>query len=135
MDSKTRGLLLVGVAIAVAVILFFVFRGGSDSGSSSTTTADQAASSAPVIKMKGGKPVGGTKTLRYIKGDQVKFTVIPDGSEEEIHVHGYDIAKEADGTKPLKFSFEANLEGSYEIEAHSMSGSHSLVATLEVRPD
>lgn len=134
MNSKTRGLLLVGVAIAVAVILFFVFRGGSDSGSSSTTTADQAASSAPVIKMKGGKPVGGPKTLRYSKGEQVKFTVIPDGSEEEIHVHGYDIAKEADGTKPLKFSFEANLEGSYEIEAHSMSGSHSLVATLEVRP-
>lgn len=138
MNSKTMRLLLVAGAIAVAVILFFVLRGGggsqSGSGSNSAASEDQAGATAPVIEMKGGNPIGGPKTLRYVKGDQVKFTVIPDGSEEEIHVHGYDIAKEADGTMPLKFSFEANLEGSYEIEAHSMSGSHSLVATLEVRP-
>ena len=135
MNSKTR-ILLLGGALAIAVILFFVLRGGSgsDSGSSTTTAADEAAANGLAIELKGGRPVGGPKTLRYSKGDQVTFIVIPDGSEEEIHVHGYDIAKEADGTKPLKFSFAAVLEGSYEIEAHSMSGSAALVATLEVSP-
>jgi hypothetical protein len=136
MNSKTRGFLLVAGAFAVAIILFFVLRGvsGSDSGSNTTTAAEKADANGLVIKLKGGEPVGGPKTLRYSKGEQVTFIVIPDGSEEEIHVHGYEIAKEADGTKPLKFSFAADLEGSYEIEAHSTSGSAALVATLEVSP-
>ncbi len=136
MNSKTRGFLLVAGAVAVAIILFFVLRGGSgsDSGSNTTTAAEKADANGLVIKLKGGEPVGGPKTLRYSKGEQVTFTVIPDGSEEEIHVHGYEIDKEADGTKPLKFSFAADLEGSYEIEAHSTSGSAALVATLEVSP-
>lgn len=136
MNSKTRGFLVVAGVVAVAIVLFFVLRGGSasDSGPNTTTAADETAVNGLVIELKGGRPVGGPKTLRYSKGEQVTFTVIPDGSEEEIHVHGYEIAKEADGTKPLKFSFAADLEGSYEIEAHSMSGSAALVATLEVSP-
>lgn len=144
MSARTRGSLLVGGALAAFVALFFVLESGSGTESDSvggdavTTTSsgprEEADAAQPIIRMKAGEPVGGPKTIRVTSGERVEFTVVPDGSVEEIHVHGYDIAKQAEGSRPLKFSFPADLEGSYEIEAHTVSGAHSLVATLEVRP-
>ncbi|MFM9042656.1 MAG: hypothetical protein ACKOPI_00620 [bacterium] len=144
MSSKMKASLLVGGALTVVVALFFVLEGGSGSESGSvggdavTTTSsgprEEAKAAQSYIQMKGGEPVGGPQTIRVTSGERVEFTVVPDGSVEEIHVHGYDIAKQAEGSRPLKFSFPADLEGSYEIEAHTVSGAHSLVATLEVRP-
>lgn len=136
---------MVGGALAAAVALFFVFQGGSGTDSDSiggggvTTTSgdprEEAGSSRPIIRMKGGAPTGGPETLLFVTGERVRFTVVPDGSEEEIHVHGYDISKRAVGAKPIEFSFLADLEGSYEIEAHTIDGQHVLVGTLEVRPE
>ena len=42
--------------------------------------------------MKGGKPVGGIKTITVNKGDQVRFVVNSDVGDE-IHVHGYDFRR------------------------------------------
>lgn len=133
MNSRKRSLVLVAAAIGVAVALFFVLRQEGESDVVNTTTTSPKEAKPPVvIEMVGGEPVGGPRTLEYPTGETVRFTVVPDGSIEEIHVHGYDIAEAAEGEKPLKFTFIADLEGSYEIEAHTISGSHSLVATLEV---
>lgn len=125
--------MLVAAAIVVAAALFVVLRDGDSSGSGTTTSNRGTVKAIPAIKIEAGKPVGGPKTLTYTKGERVVFTVVPDSTTEEVHVHGYDIAKETDGTKPVKFSFDAELEGSYEIEAHEMSGAAVLIATLEVR--
>ncbi len=144
MSSRTRGSLLVGGALAVVVALFFVLASGSGTESDSvgrdavTTTSsgprEEAEAAQPIIRMKGGVPSGGPEAIRFSAGERVAFTVVPDGSVEEIHVHGYDISKPAVGVKPVEFSFLAELEGSYEIEAHTTDGTHVLVATLEVRP-
>lgn len=144
MSSRTRGSLLVGGALAAVVALFFVLESGSGTESGSvggdavTTTSsgprEEAETAQPIIRMKGGVPTGGPATLRVVAGERVGFTVVPDGSQEEIHVHGYDISRRAVGMKPIEFSFTADLEGSYEIEAHMTDGEHVLVGTLEVRP-
>ena len=123
----------MAAAIVVAAVLFVVLRDGGSSGSATTTNNIETERATQVIKIEAGKPAGGPKTLSYTKGERVVFTVVPDSTVEEVHVHGYDIAKETDGTKPVKFSFDADLEGSYEIEAHEMSGAGVLIATLEVR--
>ena len=126
--------MLVAGAIVVAAALFLMLKDGGGTNSGATTSADEGQETAPAIQMRGGEPVGGPRTLRFVKGERVVFTVIPDGSIEEVHVHGYDISMMANGSKPLKFSFDADLEGSYEIEAHAVSGAATPVATLEVRP-
>ena len=144
MSSRTRGSLLVGGALAAVVALFFVLESGSGTESGSvggdavTTTSsgprEEAEAAQSIIRMKGGEPVGGPKTIRFRAGERVAFTVVPDGSVEEVHVHGYDISKPAVGVKPVEFSFLADLEGSYEIEVHTTDGANVLVGTLEVRP-
>ncbi len=144
MSSRTRGSLLVGGALAAVVALFFVLESGSGTESGSvggdavTTTSsgprEKAEAAQSIIRMKGGEPVGGPKTIRFLAGERVAFTVVPDGSVEEVHVHGYDISKPAVGVKPVEFSFLADLEGSYEIEVHTTDGANVLVGTLEVRP-
>ncbi len=130
--------------MVAVVALFFVLESGSGTESDSvggnavTTTSsgprEEGEAAQPIIRMKGGAPSGGPETLRFVVGQRVRFTVVPDGSVEEIHVHGYDLSKQAVGAKPVEFSFLADLEGSYEIEAHTTDGANVLVATLEVRP-
>lgn len=144
MKSRTRRFLVVGGALAAVVALFFAFESGSGTDSDpmggdmvttiSSGPSEDAETAKPIIRMKGGVPTGGPATLRVVAGERVGFTVVPDGSQEEVHVHGYDISRRAVGVKPIEFSFTADLEGSYEIEAHMTDGEHVLVGTLEVRP-
>ena len=126
--------MLVGGAIVVAAALFMVLRDGENSDTGNAPSASEKPGNTPVIEMEGGQPVGGPRILRFATGDVVAFTVIPDSSIEEVHVHGYDLSKMAKGSRPLRFSFDADLEGSYEIEAHAISGAATPIATLEVRP-
>jgi len=139
MSSPKRRFALLAATVVCAAGLFFVFRGGGDSSvtppsSAGGESAPAKAPPAPVsIRLKDGEPVGGPAKLRFMKGERVRFTVIPDAPGVEIHVHGYDIYETAVGKKPIKFSFPADLEGAYEVETHSHSGGGVLVATLEVR--
>ena len=40
-------------------------------------------------------------------------------AEHEIHLHGYDIARDAAPGKPARYRFKADVEGVFEIESHS----------------
>ena len=46
------------------------------------------------IEVVDEKPVGGVAKLKVKKGDQIHFIVDSD-SKQEVHLHGYDIAKDA----------------------------------------
>jgi hypothetical protein len=117
MQSNTVRLGVGALVVAGAVVLFLVLKGGGDD--SSTTTEDTVAGGGkpaiPTIVVKGGKPVGGIRELDYTKGDEVRFRVKSDVSDE-VHVHGYDLMKDVAPGHPVSFDFPANLEGVFEAE-------------------
>jgi len=67
------------------------------------------------IVVRGGKPVGGVKRLEYDSGEAVRFTVRSDVADE-VHVHGFDIAKDVTAGGRVRFSFPADFEGIFEVE-------------------
>lgn len=122
---------VAGIAVvAVAVVLLIVLKddgsdGGSDSAGGATTGREQPTgggpstqNALPTIVVKGGKPVGGVRDLTYEEGDQIRFKVESDVSDE-IHVHGYDIAKDVEAGGSVQFDFPADIEGVFEAELES----------------
>jgi hypothetical protein len=116
------------VIVAVAVVLFAVLRDDGKSSSEkvdttnepagSTNTANDKADTGPeitTIVIKNGKPVGGIAKLTYNEGEQVRFKVDSDVSDE-VHMHGYDIMKDVEAGGSVTFDFPATLEGIFEAE-------------------
>jgi hypothetical protein len=140
-SNRARIAVAVG-AIAAIVVLFVVLSGGDDNNDNksssgapaqgTTSPAGQpAGNSAPaVINVIGGKPAGGVKKLNYTKGDQVRFKVNSDISDE-IHVHGYDFHKDVTAGGSVSFSFPAKIEGVFVIELEAKG---EQIAELRVRP-
>ena len=67
------------------------------------------------IKVVDEKPVGGVAKLKVKKGDQIHFAVESD-SKQEVHLHGYDVAKDAAPGAPAEFDVKATIEGVFEAE-------------------
>lgn len=136
--------------IAVVIVLFVVLSGGDDesstpvspqvpatettpdesSGTEQTTTTTTTTVEVPVIRVRGGKPVGGVAELEYTAGERVRFTVRSDVSDE-VHVHGYDISRDVEAGGSVPFNFEAKLEGVFEIE---LEGRKVQIGELRVNP-
>ena len=64
--------------------------------------------------MVGGEAEGGAQTIEASNGQKVRIVVRSDQTGD-IHLHGYDIEKEAGPGKPAVFAFTADLEGIFEI--------------------
>ncbi len=122
------------------VVLFIVFAGGDDEGDNkSTTTQAQTTPGTETtpdvavdeqITVRNGKPVGGVKKLSYKNGDQIRFVVTSDVADE-VHVHGYDIAKDVKAGGSVRFSFPAKLEGIFEAELENRK---EQIAELRISP-
>jgi hypothetical protein len=124
MNAKTAIAGLAAVVVAV-VLLIVLSSGGSDS---STTDAGRV----PVIEVdEGGHPVGGIQDLTYRKGDRIHFKVeVP--FEEEVHLHGYDVAKEVPkGGGTVVYDLPAEIEGVFEAE---LEGRREQIIQLTVEP-
>lgn len=67
------------------------------------------------IQVVDEKPVGGVAKLKVKKGDQIHFIVESD-SKQEVHLHGYDVAKDVDPGEPAEFDLKATIEGVFEAE-------------------
>jgi FtsP/CotA-like multicopper oxidase with cupredoxin domain len=156
MTSAQRTALLVG-----AVILLgggFILASGSDDGNDSTvatattpaatttvvTTPTPTSTNAPqaavtpepepaftTIVVRGGKPVGGVKTIKAKKGDRVRIEVSSPDTTSEVHLHGYDIKRELKAGGKVRFSFDAKLEGIFEMELEETAVP---IAKIEVSP-
>jgi len=148
MNSNGTRIAAAVVAIALVVVLFFVFRGGEDGDDATTATTAATTTTAtdttdketkpekpkppsmPTITIKNGEPVGGVADLSFDKGDEVRFAVESDVADE-IHVHGYDIEEEVPAGGRAKFDFPADIDGVFEVELH---GSGTQIAELTVNP-
>jgi FtsP/CotA-like multicopper oxidase with cupredoxin domain len=156
--SRNQRIALVVGALVVAVVAFVVAQPGDDDDSTPSSNAAQTQAPAdngtpdsetetetqaeepaapPVtrINVKGGVADGGVKSVEVAKGDTVRIVVTSD-TEDEIHLHGYDIEKEAAPGKPARFKFKATLEGAFELESHEAehAGKEPLLARLLVGP-
>lgn len=115
---------LAGIAVVVvAVVLLVVLKSGN--GSSSSTTKGVT-----TIVIKNGKPVGGIAQLTYNKGEEVRFEVDSDVSDE-VHMHGYDIMKDVKAGGSVSFDFPASIEGVFEAE---LEGRKEQILELTVNP-
>jgi hypothetical protein len=117
---------VVGIAVVVvAVVLLIVLKDNGGSGEASNANGKD-----PVIVVKNGKPVGGIRTLTYNAGDQIRFKVDSDVSDE-VHVHGYDIMKDVKAGGSISFDFPATIEGVFEAE---LEGRKEQIIELRVNP-
>lgn len=123
MHSNTIRVLVGVTAVAAAVVLLIVLKsGGSDSGSTTKGVT--------TIVVKHGKPVGGIAQLTYDKGEEVRFRVDSDVSDE-VHMHGYDIMKDVKAGGSVSFDFPATIEGVFEAE---LEGRKEQILELTVNP-
>lgn len=122
-SNTTRA--LAGVAVVVVAIVLLVVLKNDDS---SSTNSDSGKVTTIVIKH--GKPVGGIAQLTYNEGEQVRFKVDSDVSDE-VHMHGYDIMKDVKAGGSVSFDFPATLEGVFEAE---LEGRKEQILELTVNP-
>ena len=125
--SRTSRFVSIGVAVVIAVVAVVLLRPESEdekaddpasqqdraadrdsagaANSEPTATAEAAPEPPPVeIGVRDFKVVGGVKRVEVEKGDTVRLLVRSD-VQDEIHVHGYELEKEAAPGKPARFKF------------------------------
>jgi FtsP/CotA-like multicopper oxidase with cupredoxin domain len=148
MSSTQRLVLLVGAVIILGGA--FILFSGSDNNDSATVatataTTPAATNGAPAatipvaapqpkvttIAVKGGKPVGGVQTIKAKKGDRVNIEVTSADTTSEVHFHGYDIKRELKAGGKVRFSFDAKLEGIFEMELEETAVQ---IAKIEINP-
>lgn len=155
LSGPRRALLILG-AVAVLVVAFVIARGGDDepadriASPAATTQAPQTTEPAPVptttepepepapepeirertVRVEGGRPRGGARTLTFVKGEPIRLRIVSD-TADEVHVHGYDLSKDVRAGGSVRFRFKATIEGRFEIE---LENAGTLLATLEVTP-
>lgn len=146
-----RARLLTAILGVAAVVVAFVLLnpGGDDSSSpqptttaatttTTTPTATGPAATTPVatapsgrvIRVKGGQPVGGVQDITVKQGGVIRLTVTAD-APEEVHLHGYDVAKDVGPGAPARFVVPATINGVFEIE---LEKSAVPIAELTVEP-
>lgn len=147
--NQRLGLIVAFAAIAVAAFVIAKPSGDDDTASTQTsdsstpttseagTTTETADEGSPVtrIAIKGTEVQGGVKTITVKKGDAVRIVVTSD-KPNKLHLHGFDIEKQAAPGKPARFDFKANIEGEFELESHTFedAGMEAGVAKLRVEP-
>jgi len=131
----------IGV-LAVAIVLLIVLKKDNEGESASErvegaaiqaesdNAKDQGKPAVPTIVIKNGKPVGGIAELTYNEGDQIRFKVDSDVSDE-IHVHGYELMKDVKAGGSVSFDFPATIEGVFEAE---LEGRKEQIVEFTVNP-
>jgi hypothetical protein len=123
MNSNPARAAVGALVVVVVVVLLIVLKSGS-SDSSATTKG------VTTIVVKNGEPVGGIARLTYNEGEEVRFEVDSDVSDE-VHMHGYDIMKDVKAGESISFDFPATIEGVFEAE---LEGRKEQILELTVNP-
>jgi len=116
--SRSQRLAFLAVAVVIAVVAVIVLSRGKDDGGQDTTSGDVVLEA------------GSVKKITAKEGDTVSFSVKSD-SKQEVHVHGYNLMKDAAPGKPAQFSFKATITGRFDIEFEETS---TQIGELTVNP-
>jgi pyruvate/2-oxoglutarate dehydrogenase complex dihydrolipoamide acyltransferase (E2) component len=132
--SRAQRFTFLAIAGVIAVLAVILIGGGEDENDTPTTTSQTTPTpdepdpdadatetptetptptptATPVPLLQGGK----VTKLRYTEDETVRFRVTSD-VDEEVHVHGYDIAKDIPAGETVTMSFKADITGIFEIE-------------------
>lgn len=154
MSTGVRIGLLAGAVVILVLAFVLLPTGGGDLEPSITpTTTGPATTPAPpageaqdtttapasapplqeftTIRVQGGQPDGGVQTITVKKGERARIQVASRDTSDEIHLHGYDLTRELKAGDSVRFSFDADAEGIFEIELH---GSGTQIGELVVEP-
>jgi hypothetical protein len=128
MNTRTA---IIGAGLVVVAVALFIVLGGGSGDSSDSSSATDAGKVPTVVVDEEGHPVGGIQELVYRKGDRIHFKVkVP--FEEEVHLHGYDVAKEVPkGGGTVTYDLPADIEGVFEAE---LEGHKEQIVELKVEP-
>jgi hypothetical protein len=132
--TRTQRLVWIALALVVLVAAFVLIRPGDDDDPTpepvATTTPAGTATPAPDSGEPATTPTaqptrtpdptpllrpGRVEEIEVEHGDIVRFRV-RSPTAEELHVHGYDILREVPPGRTVSVSFEATIEGIFEIE-------------------
>jgi hypothetical protein len=86
--------------------------------------------SIPVVRVRGGEPVGGVKEIEVQQGQRLRFRVVADAGDE-VHLHGYDVERPVGPGQDARFNVKATITGIFEAELH---GSGEPIARIRVDP-
>jgi len=129
MQNRKIGAAVAVGALAVAVVLFIVLSGGSDSSGGADRTF--------AFEFAKGEAVGGAKDVSATQGDHLTVSLETD-VPAELHVHGYELAKDVDAGNTGSLEFTADTTGEFEIEAHHLAHGEEdagvELGTLQVNP-
>ena len=143
--TSGRRMAIIAGSLIVAVAAFVLFKpndenepatqrtaaAGSDAAKTDTTAAQPAPTPKPTrIRFRAGELVGGVKKITVRKGETVRFVASSDVADQ-VHLHGYDIARPVGPGRDARFRFTAKIEGVFEAELEQRA---IPIATLEVRP-
>ena len=98
--------------------------------SETTTTTDAETPTIVRITVVDGQPQGGIVRQTVSKDDQVVLVVTSDVADE-IHLHGYDIARDVEAGGTVRLPFKATIPGRFEAELESRSVQ---IADITVEP-
>jgi hypothetical protein len=137
---------IVLVAASIVASIALVGCGSNDSESASTdtttkettatttdtttTTTDAAKPTVVKVVVVNGSPQGGIVRATVNKDDQVVLVVTSDVADE-IHLHGYDKAKDVAAGGTIRIPFKAMIPGRFEAELESRGVQ---IAEISVEP-
>lgn len=136
---------LLGAAAIVMIVAFLALRPNEAEtptvSSSATRPPATAAPRATGTATSEARPTprpspgpllvaGEVERLTVTKGERVRFRARSEVADE-LHVHGYDVRRDLAAGKAVPVSFEAGIEGVFEIE---LEGAGEQIASLRVDP-
>jgi hypothetical protein len=142
--SRRQRFTFLAIAVAIAVVAIVVLADSSEDDtepnpSSATTTptataeestGEETPTPTPTPKPPPLLTADKVTELEFTEGETVRFRVRSD-EPEEVHVHGYDIAKDVEAGQTATMSFKATITGIFEIE---FEHSGTQIAELKVEP-
>ena len=124
-------ILLVVAATVASIALVGCGSNDSESASTDTTTTDTTTTTTDTtttteaekptevkVVVVNGSPQGGIVRQTVSKDDQVVLVVTSDIADE-IHLHGYDKAKDVAAGGTIRLPFKATIPGRFEAELES----------------
>jgi hypothetical protein len=147
-EKRRLAFAIAGIVVLAVAALVAVLGGGAGDDRSGGSSAGDVAATVSVSGATGAtsgsdeaddrelptrKPLlepGKVTSLEVEQDDEVSFRIrVP--SDDELHVHGYDITRALPAGETVEVSFKADLEGVFEIELHETG---EQVGKLTVNP-
>jgi heme/copper-type cytochrome/quinol oxidase subunit 2 len=132
--SRRQRFTFLAIAVVIAVVAAVVLADTSEDDDQPSQTAatatptptgtptppgEETATATPTPTPTPKPPplltAGEVTQLDFTEGETVRFRARSD-VDEEVHVHGYDIAKDAPAGQTITMSFKATIPGIFEIE-------------------